>query len=452
MKIANNSVLLMFNLATLTLFGQISITNSDMPVSGDTIRYSSANATNVGTSWMKKGGSQSWDFSKITPISSGLYEYQSALKTKYAFYFFGQTGLLTADTLGGGPLTFTNVYTFYSNSKSVYKAEGIGYTTSGIPLAANYKDEDEIYQFPLEYNDSDVTSFDFEFSIPGQNAFSFKQSGTRTNVVDAWGSITTPYGTYKDVIRVRTFVDEVDTIISVFGKTPIARKQMSYKWLSNKEHIPVLEIQGQIDNQGRFTPVTIQYRDSFRGLSGGGGTGGNQPNFVADFKVNKIKGEVGIDTFKFTNLTKPFAATAQWEFNPSSGVQFVNGSSQTSLNPEVVFTQAGTYSVKLTSGGGPNSDDTTYNDLIFVGWGVGTETLTNNNFRVSPNPFKDRVIIHPFDGQLTSNNISIYSVSGQNIQVDIQSVDNDYVLLTDRLPKGIYLLRIGNHTCRIIKE
>lgn len=452
MKIANNSVLLMFNLATLTLFGQISITNSDMPVSGDTIRYSSANATNVGTSWMKKGGSQSWDFSKITPISSGLYEYQSALKTKYAFYFFGQTGLLTADTLGGGPLTFTNVYTFYSNSKSVYKAEGIGYTTSGIPLAANYKDEDEIYQFPLEYNDSDVTSFDFEFSIPGQNAFSFKQSGTRTNVVDAWGSITTPYGTYKDVIRVRTFVDEVDTIISVFGKTPIARKQMSYKWLSNKEHIPVLEIQGQIDNQGRFTPVTIQYRDSFRGLSGGGGTGGNQPNFVADFKVNKIKGEVGIDTFKFTNLTKPFAATAQWEFNPSSGVQFVNGSSQTSLNPEVVFTQAGTYSVKLTSGGGPNSDDTTYNDLIFVGWGVGTETLTNNNFRVSPNPFKDRVIIHPFDGQLTSNNISIYSVSGQNIQVDIQSVDNDYVLLTDRLPKGIYLLRIGNQTCRIIKE
>ena len=449
MKIAKKSVLLIFNLATLTLLGQISITSTDMPVSGDTIRYSTANAFNVGAKWMKKGGGQTWDFSKITPVSSGLFEYQSALKTKYAFYFFGQTGLLTADTLGGGPLTFTNVYTFYSNSKSVYKAEGIGYTTSGIPLAANYKDEDEIYSFPLEYNDSDVTSFDFEFSIPGQNAFSFKQSGKRTNVVDAWGTITTPFGTYKDVIRVRTFVDEVDTIVSVFGKTPIARKQLSYKWMSNKEHIPVLEIQGQIDNQGKFTPATIRYRDSFRGLSSGGG---NQPNFVADFKVDKIKGEVSIDTFKFTNLTKPFAATAQWEFTPTSGVQFVNGTSQTSLNPEVVFNQAGTYSVKLTSGGGPNSDDTTYNDLIFVGWGVGTETLANHNFRINPNPFKDRLIIHPPQGQITLVDFVLFSISGQKIQVDVEFINDNYVLSTDKLTKGVYLLRIGNQTCRIIKH
>lgn len=452
MKIAKKSVLLMFNLATLTLFGQISITNSDMPVSGDTIRYSTANALNLGSTWMKKGGSQSWDFSKLTPVSSGLYEYQSALKTKYAFYFFGQTGLLTADTLGGGPLTFTNVYTFYSNSKSVYKAEGIGYTTSGIPLAANYKDEDEIYKFPLEYNDSDVTSFDFEFSIPGQNAFSFKQSGKRTNVVDAWGSITTPYGTYKDVIRVRTFVDEVDTIISVFGKTPIARKQLSYKWLSNDEHIPVLEIQGQIDNQGRFTPVTIQYRDSFRGLSNGGGTGGNQPNFVADFKVDKIKGEVSIDTFKFTNLTKPFAATAQWEFNPNNGVQFVNGSSQTSLNPEVVFTQAGTYSVKLTSGGGPNSDDTTYNDLIFVGWGVGTETLTNSSFRINPNPFKDQLVIESINDNFKLEDIQCYSASGQKLKADIQKQNGNFIISTTGWPEGVYILKIRNQSRRLIKE
>ncbi len=451
MNFAKYSAFLMLTLATLNLFGQITITNSDMPVSGDTIRYSSASALNLGSLWMKKGGSQSWDFSKLTPTASGLYEYQSALKTKYAFYFFGQTGLLTADTLGGGPLTFTNVYTFYSNSKSVYKAEGIGYTTSGIPLAANYKDEDEIYQFPLEYNDSDVTAFDFQFSIPGQNAFSFKQSGKRTNVVDAWGSITTPFGIYKDVIRVRTFVDEVDTIISIFGKTPIARKQLSFKWLSNEEHIPVLEIQGQLDNQGRFTPVTILYRDSFRGLNTGG-SGGNQPNFVADFKVNKVKGEVGKDTFKFTNLTKPFAATAQWQFNPVNGAQFVNGTSQTSINPEVIFTQAGTYTVKLTSGGGPNSDDTTYNDLIFVGWGVGTEKIQNNQIGVNPNPVKNELTITSLQANISINNIRCYSFSGQEIKIQTMAVKEGFLVNTSDWAQGIYFLKIGNQINRIIKE
>ena len=246
-----------------SLNAQITITSSSMPSSGDTLRYSSASPLTIGTTWMARGGSQSWDFSSLTSIGQGLYEYKSANKTPYAFYFIGQIGQKTADSLGGGPFVFKNIYSFYTKSSSVFKTEGLGYSYSGIPLASKYTDDDEIYQFPLEYNDSDVSTFRFVFSIPGQTLFSFVQAGKRTNVVDAWGSIKTPYKTYSDVIRVMTFVDEVDTLVSQFTKFPIARKQVSYKFLATSEKIPVLEVVGILSAKGVFTPTVINYRDKY---------------------------------------------------------------------------------------------------------------------------------------------------------------------------------------------
>ena len=182
-----------------------------------------------------------------------------------------------ADTLGGGPLTFTNVHNFYSTTNSVYKAEGLGYSVTGIPLAANYTDDDEIYQFPLEYNDSDVSTFRFKFKVPGQQLITYIQQGTRTNVVDAYGSIKTPFKTYSDVIRVKTIMNQVDTIVSPLGKTGIPRPQVIYKWLAQGEVVPVLEIRGTQAIGGTFTPTEVFFRDSLKDTPNGGG---NQNAFV----------------------------------------------------------------------------------------------------------------------------------------------------------------------------
>lgn len=251
--------------------GQITISKSSMPAAGDTIRFSTALATDLPAGWLKNGASQSWDFSKLEAQTSELRQYQSAAKTPYAFYFFGQTGLKTADTIGGGPITFTNVYSFYTASNSVFKAEGLGYSYTGIPLASMYEDEDEIYQFPLQYNDSDVSTYKFTFAIPGQQLFSFKQAGKRTNVVDAWGSIKTPYKEYTDVIRVRTFVDGTDTIETQFFKQGFPRKQIIYQWLATSEKIPVMEVSGQLSPTNQFVPNQVRFRDKYNGLSSGGG-------------------------------------------------------------------------------------------------------------------------------------------------------------------------------------
>ena len=88
---------------------------------------------------------------------------------------------------------------------------------------------------------------------------------TVTNA-DGWGTIKTPFGEYKDVLRLKTIVDQIDTVISQFGKFPIPRKTLIYRWLSTTERIPVMEIQGTIVAQtGKFTPTQVRYRDGFIG-------------------------------------------------------------------------------------------------------------------------------------------------------------------------------------------
>ena len=63
------------------LTAQITITSASMPAANDTIRYSTASPSGIGTSWKTKGGNQTWDFSTLTSTGQALNEYKSANKT-----------------------------------------------------------------------------------------------------------------------------------------------------------------------------------------------------------------------------------------------------------------------------------------------------------------------------------------------------------------------------------
>ena len=437
--------------------GQISIKSNHMPKAGDTARVSLAPSLELPSNWQKSGANQFWDFSKLKPSGTQLRDYKSSFRTPYAFYFINQIGEKIADTLGGGPLTFTNVHNFYSNSSSVFKAEGLGYSVSGIPLAANYTDDDEIYQFPLEYNDSDVSTFRFKFEVPGQQFITYIQQGKRTNVVDAYGSISTPYKTYANVIRVKTILNQVDTLVSPLGKTGIPRPQVIYKWLSQNEVVPVMEIRGSIVANGTFTPTEVYYRDSFRDLPNGGG---NPGGLVVDFEVDKKIGNAGTDVFTFTNKTRPFARSYEWSFLPNTGIQFVSGTDANSENPQVVFSEAGSYSVTLTAQSGPGvSRDTSFKDLIQIEWGAFKHKFEHNEagcLQVYPVPSNEKLNVVFTCPTLVAiqwpEELSVFNSMGQKHAIrKIHTSNDDYHYAISDLPSGIYQLQFLGNRIHFIK-
>ncbi len=382
--------------------GQITITSSSMPVSGDTIRYSIANPNNsvVNANLSIKGDSMSWDLSALGSNRQDMYSYKNSSLTPYGFYFFNKIGLKTADSLGTAMFTFKNIYSFYTKNSNVFKAEGLGYSYQNFPLAATYKDDDEIYKFPLDYHDSDVSTFYFEFALPVGNYFRYVQGGTRTNNVDGWGSVKTPYKTYPNVLRMKTIVDEVDTLITQFGSFPIPRRQVIYRWLSADEHIPVVEITG-IEVGTTFVASQIIYRDRYR-------SNPLAPN--AGFKLAKTQGNVNTDTFYFINTTRPSAATFTWQFAPA-GVKFVKGTSAASRNPVVVFTKPGLYSVTLIAKSFMGTGDTTAVDLINIQTGA-TSGLNVKSFNIYPNPTGGRLYL-AMDPDENFGTVEIYNNSGK---------------------------------------
>jgi len=234
-------------------------------------------------------------------------------------------------------------------------------------------------------------------------------------------------------------------LVSQFTKFPIARKQVSYKFLATTEKIPVLEVVGTLSAKGVFTPTVINYRDKY--LSTPGGNNG----LAVDFTVDRDTGTVNTDTFNFTNLTQPFAFTNAWTFTPSAGVRYVKGSSAASANPSVVFANGGLYSVSLKATSGPLSGDTTINDMIFIGWGIGNKVI-QKNVKVYPNPAKSKVF---FEGYNAVENIQIFDVLGKVVsKKQFSYAVSNNVLQVDiaALTEGVYFVEVNNSVYRIEKQ
>lgn len=252
---------------------QVSITASNMPVSGDTCRYSTANVSAIGN-YSATGTNFVWSFS-MTPTGQEIRKFQASAQTPYFFYFlFPKYGEKILDSLPipnipGNPISIRNIYSFYKKvtTPSSFNSEGLGLTMSGIPIGATYSDEDELYKFPLAYGNRDSTTFKLSTPSNTMIPFTYKKQGYRITEADGWGTITTPYGT-APCLRVVTTQYSMDTItISAlpvgFNKFGFPNYMRSYQWLTTGEKIPYLEVMGNVV-AGNFTPTQVRYRDRAR--------------------------------------------------------------------------------------------------------------------------------------------------------------------------------------------
>lgn len=251
---------------------QVSITANDMPVNGDTLRYSTTLAVGFNINLNDTGANKVWNFDTLTPTIQRIDEYKTAVQVNplYALTISPTAyGYKVADTLGLGssplPVTVTEVYTFFSkkNSPSRFVAEGFGARVSGTPIPATYSNEDEWYFFPLNYGNDDTSDFYLKVQVPSLG--SLVQEGDRYTKADAWGTIKTPYFTTpQNCIRVRSEVIAVDSVqVSPLPAIGLPRRTVDYKWLIPGEHYPALWITTTVTGSTE-TITAVRYRDSYR--------------------------------------------------------------------------------------------------------------------------------------------------------------------------------------------
>jgi hypothetical protein len=438
---------IMLVLMAIKLSAQITITASNMPSIGDTIRYTTASTGLF--NFVKTGANYNWDYSTLGITSQTLDKYQALTSTPYSTLAFtgmpiGAIGVKIADSIGQGQAAFKNIYNFYekrTSAPSKWNAVGTGFTLSALSLPAGgvYSDKDEIYSFPLNYNDKDSTTFAVK-TLLGNFLFSlgyYKQKGYRINTVEGWGTITTPYGNNINCLKIKSYINEIDSLVipTASLKVGFPNNRVEYKWLSTAEKIPVLEVIGT-EIAGVFTPTTIKYRDRFRAVP---------PSAFGPkvkFTVDKASGKTNKDTFKLTNRTTPAFGTAYtWTITPSAGVSFVRSSNATSTNPSLVFANAGVYTVKCAATNFSGTADSTAVNMISITSTSGLKNIAESSNLAYPNPVQNE--LHFVNPTLENAVCHVFNAAGQLIKE--QLIGNNLTLNCEDLVTGNYTVVINGN-------
>jgi hypothetical protein len=242
----------------------ITLSNSNMPSSGDTLRYTSVNPTSLGN-YTQTGANFSWNFSSVTTTTEGVSSFKSAIQTPYALFFFSFSGFaekMPDVTIGGG-FGFTDYYNFYKKQTSpvqAFIADGVGLTFSSVPLPSYYSDKDELYIFPMSYPKYDSTSFRFSTLSSTLIPIIYSKTGYRVSKVDGWGTVQTPYGT-ENCLRLVSTQYSKDSIKNNIIPIPIgfANTTRSYQWLTASSKIPYFEVTGTVVGSN-FVPTSARFR------------------------------------------------------------------------------------------------------------------------------------------------------------------------------------------------
>lgn len=237
-------------LVALNVQSQITIDDTDMPQSGDTLRWSVTADPTIDPT--PAGTNLTWDFSSLVhnsqeidtfyAVTSTPLLYQAAFNNLILYPNYVATYATKEADQNLQAFSFTNRYEYKKLSSASYQNVGSGVTVNGAPLPIRNDTIEDIYQFPLNYNDTWNSSLYYEAALPsvGYNS----QHKRVENIVEGWGTVITPLGSF-DAIKIKKTINVTDSIYVdafMFGQLIDRPESIEYIWLAKTEGIPVMQI------------------------------------------------------------------------------------------------------------------------------------------------------------------------------------------------------------------
>lgn len=432
--------LLLSFITVFTVNAQATYTAANYAAIGDSFYISSAN--NLNLDFETTGTNFIWDFQSLTAVSQVQLQFRNPTQTGYSpflfpfIYFSGNTNLSSTDgtsnslNIPGQAISISDANDYYkkstANVKEVASAFKFGYNGITIPIQNQYTTPDFIYQFPINYGNTDTSNSEYTTSIP--TIYYRNRKLERTNTVDGWGTITTPLGTFPNSLRITTNLVENDTIALAGNGLPrTIRTTRELKWLDTSRKIPVLTAT-QTNLNGIWVTTKVDYLDNFQAFQ-----------TTAFFLYSPFAPTAG-STVNFQNLSTN-ATDYSWNFDdPTSGTS----NTDTSQNPNHIFNANGIYQVSLTASNISFTNTVTIPVIVSDILGIPSANL-NKEIAVYPNPFSSKITIL---NDVQGSEYELIDNGGKMIYKGnaIDKTDFSY------LPKGVYILNVkANNAIKTFK-
>lgn len=174
------------------------IQNNIIPNVGDKVYLatSDTNAVAVGNA----GANQTWNFSALASLDSIIaYTYVTPASTPYAAAYPGAT--LVARWSSAGETT----YGFEREEASQFLILG----TRSASLNQTYINPDAQLKYPTAFNGT--YQDDYSYTTDVGSGFPFLSVGSHDVKYDAYGTMTTPYGTFPNTMRIKAVTTQKDS-------------------------------------------------------------------------------------------------------------------------------------------------------------------------------------------------------------------------------------------------
>lgn len=261
---------MMLLLASTTAISQITITSSDMPSVGQSNLLNTA--LDLEIDFTSTGANQTWNFSSLTPMYQVQRTYSNVsdggmlvqftfgpLAGNYSASYFTEAVDMDLSQLGGVlPIQVDNISQYYKKTSGSLKTVGFSASVSGTAIPAKSDTIETKYELPLNFGDNyNSRGYTFINAAPIYDA-QVKQYRQRTSVVDGWGTIVTPMGSFQ-ALRIKHRINEQDSIDLTGTWMGIAQPtKYEYEWLAAGKTEPVFKINTRMMNNSEVV-TNIEY-------------------------------------------------------------------------------------------------------------------------------------------------------------------------------------------------
>ena len=217
-------ILSLFLVSVGTLFSQITLQVNDFATANDTVRMSLANPFTIDL--QNTGANAVWDFSQLSAQSQTLIDYNPIgfgslliiatygpiASTPYKATYFNLTNDLPLDQFSAFlPIELSNLSQYTRRTSSEINSIGYSIDVQGQGVPFKSDTIETRYALPLQFNDTYTSRGYTYIDLNPATDIKFIQHRERNSVVDGWGTLTTPLGTFQ-ALRIRHDITENDSI------------------------------------------------------------------------------------------------------------------------------------------------------------------------------------------------------------------------------------------------
>jgi hypothetical protein len=240
---------------------QINITLADLPRAGYTYFTATDTTCNI-LLGSPSASSQHWDFTTLTPDYSSSPSFDLTANTAYAAAFaasnihtFGPAALF-GGFFGTAPVNLVGM----STGNMFWKTDSSGYWIVGFRAETGVFSNTNVFENPMElligtpctysnaFNNNSRWELPVSNSHPADADTFYVNTNSKTLVADAFGSLTTPFSNYPNILRIHETLVRVDSSylklagVTIFSIELYRDTSNNYIYLANGINYPAAKV------------------------------------------------------------------------------------------------------------------------------------------------------------------------------------------------------------------